>query len=117
MPLVSVGHDALHEDSVWRILARFKLVSHHSHFRKEILPSDETVAQSICLHGDSPIEVFFRSRKRFVVIGSIEVGRSVHVEHATLLELLVDIAVCRRSLEQHVFEQVRHARFAVPLMS
>ena len=50
------------------------------------------------------------------VVRAVEPGRAVE-SRAVLGQLLRDVRVLRRALEQHVLEQVRHAGFAVALVA
>ena len=116
VPIVGHALHALHHHLKRRILAALEFVAYHRHFRVEILFRDEGMHHAVGLHVDRPFQVVLAGLEQFVEIGAVERRRGVRL-HAAVIELQVDLRKFRRALEQHVFEQMRHAGFAVVLVA
>ena len=115
VPQVGGGADALSEHAGGVVLVALHLVAHHGHLAVEVLPGDEGIDHAVGLEAEQPGERVVVGGEGAVVVGAVEGGRRVGGD-AALLQLAGDVAVRRRALEQQVFEQVRHAGFAVVLV-
>ncbi len=109
------GH-ALAQHGIGAVLARFKLVAHHRHLAVEVFPGHPGIDHAVGFQTERPVELLLVGGKGFEIIGAVE--RSRAVEAGTVaLELVLDLRMPGRALEQHVLEQVRHAGFAVALVA
>ena len=116
VPLECRGVDPLIEDRGRIVLAAFKFISHDGHFGEQVFTLDEAVHQTIAFHSDSEFQVFVRGGHRLKVIRAIAVGGAVEAG-AVIAERFGDLRVTGRAFENQVFQQVRHARFAVAFVA
>ena len=116
VPLVHRGQRLREQDAVGAVLAHLHLVAHHRHFGVEVTTSDEAVGHRIGLPAEVPAQVVVVGREARGVVGAVEPGAAVGGQPA-LGELAPDLRMFRRSLEEQVLEQVRHAGLAVVLVT
>ena len=116
VPVVGRGHDALAEHAPAARSRRARTRCGRRSFRRPASSRLMKLLTSGRLRGRWRTPGCRRvAGKRLEVIGAV--GRCGAVElRAVLLQCLGDVRVRRRALEDHVFEQVRHARFAVALV-
>ncbi len=114
MPIVCHSLQALDQNAERRIFALFVFVAHHGHFAIEVFPGDKRMQHAIGFHVDRPFQVVIAGLEDFIVIGAVDVGGAVE-RHAALAEILGNRRMGRGALEHQVFQQMRHACFAVIL--
>ena len=115
MPVERGGHHPLAEQCLRRVFAPLELVANHRHFRQQVLAANEAVHHPVGLKADREFEVVVRRWQRLEVIGAIGVRRAVE-RGAAVAERLRHVGVRRRSLEDHMFQQMGHAPFAIAFM-
>ena len=115
MPFVSGSHHSLFEHRFGVVFSHLKFISHHGHFAGEFFSLDGTIHQAIGFVPDRPFQIVVPCGHCLVVIGPIDPGCAV-VVGATRLQVLIRAGMSGGRLEQHVFQQVCHSRFAVSLV-
>ena len=108
--------DALLEDRARVVLAHLELVADDGHLAVEVLLGHEGMDHAVRFHLERPLQVHVARLQRFEIVRAVEPRRSIG-SRAVRGQLLVDLGVVRRALEEHVLEQVRHARLAVVLVA
>ena len=116
VPFVGGGVDPLVEDRAGVVLAAFELVADDGHFREQIFALDEAVDEPIGFEGDAEFEVLVGGGHGLEVVGAVDVGGAVEAG-PVIAQRLRDLRVVGRALEDHVFEQVGHAGFAVAFVA
>ena len=116
VPLEGGGVDPLVEDRAGVVLAPLELVADDGHLRGQVLPLDEAVDEPVALHRDAELEVVVGGGHGLEVVGAIDVGGAVEAG-PVIAEGLGDLRVVRGPLEDHVLEQVSHARLAITLVT
>ena len=116
VPFESDGLNALCQDPLRAVFTVFEFVANDGELRHEVFAFDEAIDETIALELDTKLEVLFGGRERFKIVGPVDVGRAVEVR-SVVAEGFGDIRESRCTLEDQVFEQVRHAGFAVAFMS
>ena len=95
-----------------RILPPLEFVAHDRHFRIEIFASDITVHEPVGFHADGKLQVFITCGESLIVIDPV-IGSAAVPLSTVSAESLGDVPVRGCAFENHVFEQMGHARFAV----
>ena len=116
VPVVHRRHRALDQDAAGLVLAAFHLVAHHRHLAVEVFARDVAVDHGIGQPAQVPAQVVLVGREAGGVVGAVEAGAAVG-RQAALGELGPHLRMFGRALEQHVFQQVRHAGFADVLVA
>ena len=128
VPVIGDGLDAFagHADRV--ALAHFELVAHDRHLAllrlrvPQVVLVDGRVDHAVRFHGQHLAQVIVVGGEGGVVIGAVVPGGAVELGARRVQDLdrgfraLPDAEV-GAGLEQQVFEQVRHARFAIVFMA
>ena len=104
------------ERALWAVLAHFEFVANDRHLSVELFAQDVGIDHAVRFHFECPLQVGFVRGEALVVVGAVEPRRAV-VDEAAIGHVLPQARVFRRGLEQHVFEQMRHASFAVAFVS
>ena len=112
VPPISRGQDALLQSSGGTVVPELQLVADHGLLRLKVFGGDVCIDHAVRFDVERPGEVVFVRRERLKEVGAVEPGVCVE-GRATLVEFSVDLGMVRRALEEEVFKQVRHARFAV----
>ena len=117
MPLVSCRRHALHQDPKRAVFASLEFVADDDHLFFQVLCFNPGVDQTVSFHLDRKIQIIFFGWQRFVIVCSVVPSRSIHVQHAAILEELWSVGKQVGPAKQHMLQQVRHARFAVTFMT
>ncbi len=112
VPQEGRGQDALLQNRKGTVFAALPLVADHGHLGLEVFGGDVRIDHAVRFDVECPGEVVFVGRERLVVAGAVE-ERCRVVRRATLGEFAGATGMVRRAFENQVFEQVRHAGFAV----
>jgi hypothetical protein len=115
VPVVGHALQALDQHIAGGILAVLVLVAHHGHLGVQVLAAHQRIDHAVGFHRQRPLQVLVAGLHQLVVVGAIKRGSAVEAS-ATRVEFLADVLAVLRALEQHVLEQVRHARLAITLM-
>ena len=116
VPFVGRGVDPLVEDGAGVVLAAFELVADDRHFRQQILALDEAVDETIAFESDAELEVLVGGGHGLEVVGAVAIRGAVEAG-PVIAKRLGHLRVVGRALEDHVFEQVSHAGFAVAFVA
>ena len=108
--------DALGHDIDGTVFTNLEFIAHHRHFTRQIARANGRIHHAIRFERQSPIEIFFARGKYFVIVGAISPGGSIPLRTA-LREFLGDLWVIFAALEQHVLQQMRHARLTIIFMA
>ena len=106
----------MHEHRLSPILAAFKLVADDGHLGREVFRLDEAVDHAVGFELDREFEIVVAGRQRLVIVRAVEPRRAV-VFRPAILQRFRDVGKRRRSFEDHVLQQVSHARLAVPFVT
>ena len=121
VPVESHGQQVLVKHTPGAVLPRFVLIAHHRHLGSQLfgrdleITADVAVDHAIRFQTQGPTQTLFRSLEGLEIVGAIEGCLAVGAR-ASLGQLCGDVRMCGGSLEQHVFQEMRHARFAVVLV-
>lgn len=116
VPVVGHRMRALQQHPVGTVFPGLKLVAHDGHFRIEVFLGNEAVHHAVGFQIERPPEVVLGCLKGLEVVGAIKPGGPVRAR-ATLGQFLGNVRVAWGALEHKVFQQVRHAGFAVVFMT
>ena len=116
VPLISDGQHPLHQNGPRVVLAHFKFVADHGHFRIQVGLPDETVDQAVRFQMEGELQVLVRGGHGLEVTGAVQPGGAVETG-AVVAQHLGDLREGGRALEEHVFQQVGHARLPVTFLA
>ena len=116
VPAVHDRHQLLQQDATGLVFARLHLVAHHGHFAVEVGARNEAVDHHVGLPRQIPIQGFFLGRPAGEIVGAIKRRAAIGAQAAPG-KFTPGVARGGRAFENQVFQQVRHARFAVVLMT
>ena len=122
VPVEGHGLEPLDGHAEGIVLAGLKFIAHHGHLAAlavlapQRLRREVAVLHAIRFEVQGLAEVLLRGREGDVVVGAVEGGGAVEVP-AQLVEQLGYVGVLGRALEDHVLQQVRHARLAIVLVA
>ena len=116
VPVVSGGGDTFAQHAAGRIFSALKFVAHNGHFRFQVLFLDITVDHPVGFQLQGELEVFVCGRQRFEVIDAVAGSAAIELR-AVLLQFLGHVRMFRCPFEHHVFEQMGHARLAIPFLA
>ena len=108
--------DALLEDRGRVVFAHLELVADDGHLAVEVFLRDVRVDHPVGLEIERPLQVHVGRAERLEVVRAVEPGRPVG-PGAVGRQLLRDVGMVRRSLEDEVLEQVGHSGLAVVLVA
>ncbi len=112
MPLERRRHHLLAEHRSRAVFALFKFIPHHGHFRGQIFALDVAVHHAVGFQPDGELQVLWRCGQGLIVIGAVHPGRAV-VLCPALGEDFGNLGMRGRALEDHVLQEMGHARFAI----
>ena len=115
VPVEGRGLQPAPEHAPRTVLAALELVAHHRHLGVEVLLRNERVDHPVGFHRERPVEILVGGGEGLEVVGAVEERGAVH-PHAAAPELLEDVGIRGRALEQQMLEQVRHAGLAVAFL-
>ena len=115
VPLERDREHSIRQHLCRHVLAPLELVADDGHFRLQVLAFHETVDHPVGLQVNGELQVVVVGRQRLVIVRPVKRGGAVEVRPARLQQL-GHRRVGRRPFEEHVLQQVGHARFAVPLV-
>ena len=116
VPVVGHRFNSLHQHARRRVLASLEFVAHHGHLRIQVLLLDEAVHHAVGLEVNGELQVLVRGRQGLEIVHPIQRGAAIE-RRAVVLEGLRHVGVIRRALEDHVLQQMRHARLAVTFLT
>jgi len=94
------------------VLALLEFVADDGHFRLQVFALHEAVDHPVGFQAEGEFQVVVAGRQRLVIISAVMRSGAVEIRPARLQQP-GDVGVRRRAFEEHVLEQVGHARFAV----
>jgi len=112
VPLERRGLHLLHQDAEGAVFAAFHFIADHGHFRIQVFLGDQGIDHGVGLPAEVPLEGVGIGGEAGEIVGAVAGGRAVGLQ-AAAREFAHGVAGGGRALEQHVFQQVRHARLAV----
>ncbi len=122
VPVVRRRQHPLVEHGSRPILTGLEFVADNGHLRLEFcrgslrIDSHPTVDHPVRFHPQGPTKVFVRGLEGFEIVGPIEGGLPIGTR-AVLGQFLRDVRMGGRALEEHVLQQMGHARLAVVLVA
>ena len=109
-------HHPLRQHRGGVVFLALQLVAHDGHLAVQVLLGDEGVDHAIRFQLQRPFQVLLGCGEDAVVVGPVVVRRRVCL-HPAVAELLPDVEMLGRALEEQVLQQMCHARLAVALVA
>ena len=116
MPLVSGGQHLVFQHDVGLVLGFLEFVAHDRKFLGQVLGRDLAADHAVGLQREREVQVVGAGGQLLEVVRAIPPGGAVEVG-AVILQQLPHVGSAGRALEQHVFQEVRHAGLAVALQA
>ncbi len=116
VPFISDCHHPLLENVLRVVLAHLELIANDGHFREQIFALHVAIDQPIRFELDAEFQVLVARGHGLVIVRSIHPCRAVET-CPVIAQRSRHIRESWRAFEEHVFEQMRHAGFAIAFKS
>ena len=101
----------------WAVFAGFHFIANDRHFSVEVFLEHGHVDHAVRLKLERPTQIVVTGVESLEVHGLVVRSGAVEIAGAAVCELLEKLAAGRGCFEDHVFQQVSHAGFTIPLVA